>query len=475
MIHLKHHRPRILVVGDILLDHYLWGTSSRISPEAPVPVVDVGREAIVPGGAGNVINNLLALGTQVVAASVIGDDASGHEVKEMLARRGVATSGILHEPDRITSRKTRVVAAHQQVVRFDHEALAPIRPASEAALLRQIQDAAPPVQLVLLSDYNKGVLTARLTQEVIHLAREWGVPVLVDPKGNDYTKYRGATLLTPNKKEAAQAAGLPICDEDSLRKAGEALRRMLDLPWLMITLGDQGLALFHEGMTHLRAVARDVYDVTGAGDTVLATMGYCLACGLAMPEAAHLANSAAAVVVGKLGTATVTWDEVLHYAQADSPRDDEAAIQSPETIELVAQRLRRQGKKLVFTNGCFDLLHRGHVEYLRVSRACGDVLIVGLNSDASVRRMKGAGRPVVNQEDRACLLAALRCVDHVVVFEEDTPHELIRRIRPDVLTKGADYAGRKIVGSELAGEVRLIELVEGQSTTVTINRIRTAA
>lgn len=475
MIHLHHSSPRILVVGDLMLDHYLWGTSDRISPEAPVPVVDVRREMVSLGGAGNVMNNLLAMGAQVVAASVVGDDQSGREILAMLAEQGIPTTGVLPETGRQTARKSRVVVTHQQVVRFDRETKNAIRPDSEAALLSWVREQTELPAAILLSDYNKGVLTPALTQALIQYGREHNIPVLVDPKGSDYSKYQGATLVTPNKKEAAQLTGIAIDSEAALEQAGQALRRALALEYAMITLSEEGMALFDERMTRIRAVARDVFDVTGAGDTVLAAMGFALASGASILDAAHLANSAAAVVVGKLGSATVTLEEIAAYEASLQHSRRNEAFQSFESIEAICERLRRQGKKIVFTNGCFDLLHRGHVEYLQASRECGDVLIVGLNSDASTQRLKGPTRPVNSEDDRATILAALRPVDYVVVFEQDTPYELIRRVRPDVLTKGADYAGQEVVGSDLAGEVRLISFVEGRSTSYTIHKIQKAA
>jgi D-beta-D-heptose 7-phosphate kinase/D-beta-D-heptose 1-phosphate adenosyltransferase len=321
---------------------------------------------------------------------------------------------------------------------------------------------------VLLSDYAKGVLSPALCQQIIGWARERSIPVLVDPKGADGSKYRRATLVTPNRKEASELTRVAIQDDEGLRAAGEQLRRELALDYAIITLSEEGLAVFDGRMSRIRAAAREVFDVSGAGDTVLATLGFGLATGLNIHEAAELANRAAGIVVGKFGSATVTLDEIAAVGGASS-------IQSAAEIEQTAQQLRSQGRKIVFTNGCFDILHRGHIEYLRASKACGDVLIVGLNSDASVRRLKGPSRPVVSEADRAAILADLAAVDYVVIFGEETPYDLIRRIRPDVLTKGADYAGRQVVGSDLVSDVRLIPLVAGRSTTGTIDRIQKAA
>jgi D-beta-D-heptose 7-phosphate kinase/D-beta-D-heptose 1-phosphate adenosyltransferase len=299
--------------------------------------------------------------------------------------------------------------------------------------------------------------------------------VLVDPKGSDASKYRGATLVTPNKKEAAQLAGMPIDSEESLRRAGEVLRRTLEAQYVLVTLSEEGMALFGRETARIAALASEVSDVTGAGDTVLATLGFAMGCGLPVVESARLANRAAAAVVVKTGCATVTLDEILCFREPSDLGSHCPLLLAADVLERIALDLRRQGKTIVFTNGCFDLLHRGHVEYLEASRACGDCLIVAINSDESVGRLKGAGRPIQAAEDRARILASLRCVDHVVIFSEDTPYELIRRLRPHILTKGADYAPAEVVGRDLVDEVRLISLVDGRSTTRTIQRIRQRA
>lgn len=474
---LKDRSPRILVVGDVMMDRYLWGSSERISPEAPVPVVDVVRELDSLGGAANVMNNLLMLGARVTAVAVVGQDKAGSDLRTVLQHKGIATSGIITEPGRQTPEKTRVLVTHQQILRFDKESTVEIQKNTELALLNALFEDPEPLQAVLISDYDKGLLTTSLTQAIIQWARQRSLPVLVDPKGTNYLKYRGATLITPNRKEAAQWIGFPIDSDASLRQAGESLKQKLDLRHAIITLSEEGLALFSNGMTLVRSVAKEVYDVTGAGDTVLATLGFALACDLPIEEAAQLANRAAAVVVGKLGSATTTVDEMLGMKSKTSITSDpeKPTIHSSESIEPIAQELQRQGQRIVFTNGCFDLLHRGHVKYLQASRRCGDVLIVGINSNKSVQQLKGPQRPVVDEEDRAYIVNALACVDYVVLFEGETPYQLIHRIRPDVLTKGSDYSGKPIVGSDAVEEVRLISFLEGRSTSQTIDHIQKAA
>ncbi len=466
-------RPKILVVGDLMIDHYLWGKTERISPEAPVPVIDVSQETEVLGGAGNVVNNLVALGAEVEVASVIGADADGERLERMLEALGVGTSALLKDSGRTTTRKSRVIASHQQVIRFDSETRQSVTAESEAKLLERIGRLLDEgVDTVLISDYGKGVLTEGVTQGVIGLAKERGVRVVVDPKGRDYSKYRGATAITPNKKEASEATGIAIVDEASLRKAGFQLKEELELERAIITLSEEGMAIFGEEMRVIPTVAKEVYDVTGAGDTVIATLGYVRACGGSIDEAARIANAAAAVVVGKLGSATATWDEIIAYEKALHESTTDHRIKSREELAETVRHLKKEGRKIVFTNGCFDILHLGHVKYLQKAASFGDVLIVGLNSDDSVRRLKGSDRPVNPEYDRAYLLAALEVVDYVTIFDEDTPYELIRIVEPDILVKGGDYAGKEVVGSDIAKEVRLVDFVEGRSTTATIEKMR---
>lgn len=465
---LKHNNKKILVVGDLMLDHYLWGSTERISPEAPVPVVDIKQETTVLGGAGNVINNILSLEAKVSVVSAIGDDENGLEMKAMLTHKGVNIDGIFEIPGRHTSKKTRIIATHQQMLRYDKESKNEISGKYEEKLKKHINKDLDNYDAVLLSDYGKGVLTDALTQYVIKQAKSKDIPVLVDPKGKDYSKYTGATLLTPNKKEAEIATDIKITDDASLKEAGFKLKNDFNLDISMITLSEDGIAIFNKNVTKVRAKAREVYDVTGAGDTVLATLGVGLALKLSILEAVKLANTAAAVVVGKLGSATATPEEISLYSQNISG----SSIISKEEIKKVIELLKEQGKKVVFTNGCFDILHRGHVDYLQKSRNQGDILVLGLNSDASVKRLKGKERPINNQDDRAFILSGLKAVDYVVIFDEDTPYELIKEVRPDILTKGADYHGKEVVGSDIAKDVRLIEFTDGCSTTNLIQKIK---
>lgn len=467
---------RCLVIGDLMLDEYLWGRADRISPEAPVQVVDVIREELRLGGAGNVVHNLSALGAQVSVCSVVGDDSNGRELLGQLCHHHIDTSAIFQDAGRRTSRKTRVVAAHQQIVRIDRESREALPEDVEQQLCDWIADHVREFSVIVLSDYNKGVLTPAVISSAVSSAAGAGVPVLVDPKGTDYTRYGGATLLTPNRKEAEAASGIAITDAVSLAQAAAAIMSAAGLQHLLITRSEEGMSLFSKagGVVNIPTVAREVFDVSGAGDTVLATLAVGIASGFSMAEAARLANVAAGIAVGKLGTSIVTPQEIID-AVSLSHKDSNAKIKSIDVLIPMIAAERNRGKRIVFTNGCFDLLHVGHVKYLQKARSLGDLLVLGLNSDDSVRRLKGEKRPLIDQEERAHLLAALDCIDYVVVFDDDTPLELITALKPHVLAKGGDYSLDGVVGREFVesygGKVELITFVDGKSTTNIIERV----
>jgi D-beta-D-heptose 7-phosphate kinase/D-beta-D-heptose 1-phosphate adenosyltransferase len=466
-------KPRILVIGDLMIDHYLWGKTSRISPEAPVQVVDVARETTVLGGAGNVVNNLVALGADVMVMSVVGDDKNGSELTQMLEDIEVKHFLILDE-NRKTTKKSRIIASNQQVVRYDVECKDEITNECESMLSVKLLEIKDDYDVILLSDYGKGVLTTSLIQKVVFTVNGTKTKVLVDPKGSDYSKYIGSYLITPNKKEAIEATGIDIVDEISLKQALKKLHNTASLQVPMITLSEDGIAILNENdeVVIKPTVAREVYDVTGAGDTVLSSLGYCLAKGKSIEEAMEFANLAAGVVVGKLGSATATIEEIEEYKSSLHKSSIKSHIKTFDEIEKTVQRLKKQNKKIVFTNGCFDILHRGHVSYLDKAKSFGDVLILGLNSDHSVRALKGEDRPINNEEDRAFILAALESVDYVVNFNEDTPYDLIKIVQPDILVKGGDYERKEVVGNDIAKEVKLVHFLYGKSTTQTINKIR---
>ncbi|MCH9813649.1 MAG: D-glycero-beta-D-manno-heptose-7-phosphate kinase [Epsilonproteobacteria bacterium] len=463
----KQKVPNILVVGDLMIDHYLWGKCDRISPEAPVQVVDVQKEDNLMGGAGNVINNLLSLGAHVGVCSVIGDDEGGEFIGQRLGQKGVRKEGLVIQEDRKTTKKSRIIALHQQIVRVDKENKEDISQESQETILMRIKIILDFYDAILLSDYAKGVLTPWLTQEIITFAKSKEKPILVDPKGSDYSKYRGATLITPNKKEAALATNIEISNDTKLVEAGTKLKESLDLAYALITLSEDGMAIFDDQMTKIPTVAREVYDVTGAGDTVLASLGYALSLGKDIFEAAHFANSAAAVAVSKVGSATVTHVEIAAYEHSLHKQSSHSKIKS---VLEVKSYLESSSKSVVFTNGCFDILHAGHVKYLEEAKSYGDILVLGLNSDDSVQRLKGESRPINSAQDRAIVLAALESVDFVIEFTEDTPYELIKVIEPDILVKGGDYEGKEVVGSDIAKETRLVEFVDGKSTTKIIEK-----
>jgi D-beta-D-heptose 7-phosphate kinase/D-beta-D-heptose 1-phosphate adenosyltransferase len=458
----------IAVVGDFMIDHYLWGKSERISPEAPVPVVEVLKEEDRLGGAGNVVNNLLALGEEVLVSSVVGKNSD--RLLALLKEKNIDTSGIFVDETRETIIKSRVIAGNHQVIRYDKETKTPISKDYEDKILSYLSDNLEKIELILLSDYEKGVLTKSLTQKIIKLANRNNKKLIIDPK-KDFAKYINAWMIKPNKKELSVAANMEINSEDELVKAGWKVKEELNLDYLLVTLSDEGMALFGDRYVKIPTIAKEVYDVTGAGDTVLAALGYYLKNNNDLVKAMHFANAAAAVVVSKIGSAVVTLEEI-EEAERRMDNSVDYKIVDFEKIEHIANDLHLQNKKIVFTNGCFDILHLGHVKYLQKAKSLGDKLIVGVNSNDSVRRLKGKTRPVNDQYDRAYLLASLEVVDYVVIFEEDTPYELIKRVKPDVLVKGKDYEGKEVVGSDIAKEVRLIDFVEGRSTTKIIEKMK---
>lgn len=458
---------RLLVYGDLMLDEYLFGRADRLSPEKPVPVVAFEREDRYLGGAGNVVRNLAALGCEPVLVAVVGDDPTGEACRAELAREGLSDAGVVVEAGRRTPRKLRVHAGQHALARIDYEdpegGSARTRETLEATLERL----APGCAAAVVSDYRKGTVTA---SGVARLAAGLGgAPVVADPKGVDVERYAGATYLLPNERELAELLGGAWDDAGA-----EALRARMGLRALVLTRSERGVRLYDGGTPRdIPARARQVFDVTGAGDTFAAAFAAFVATGEPAETAARLANVAAGIKVRKVGTATVTRAEI----ESELWRDEPVRVKrvDRETAAAMANERRAAGQTVVFTNGCFDLLHVGHIQYLEASRALGDCLIVGLNTDASVARLKGPGRPILEASERAEILAALSCVDLVVLFDEDTPLELLSAFRPDVLTKGADYAPDEIVGADLVrsygGRVERIDVVAGKSTTGIITRI----
>ncbi|NVN98261.1 MAG: bifunctional D-glycero-beta-D-manno-heptose-7-phosphate kinase/D-glycero-beta-D-manno-heptose 1-phosphate adenylyltransferase HldE [Geobacteraceae bacterium] len=467
---------KVLVIGDLMLDEYLWGKTDRISPEAPVQVVDVLREDVRLGGAGNVVSNLAALGAAVSVCSVIGDDDNGALLRSTFNDLNVGTDGLFADLNRRTGKKTRVMASHQQIVRIDRETKDALHPEFEIMLINWLQANICNYHVLVVSDYLKGVLTPAILETIITLGKSSSIPVVVDPKGSDYSKYCGATILTPNRKEAEQASAIAINDEASLNLAAAKLLESLKLSALLITRSEAGMSLFRPSADplHIPTVAREVYDVTGAGDTVLALLSLGLASGLSLDDSSKLANTAAGIVVGKLGTSTLKPAEILDEI-GRSLYGGDSKIKSLDALTEIIVAEKARGKRVVFTNGCFDLLHAGHVKYLQKARSLGDLLVLGLNSDASVRRLKGEKRPLISEDERAHILAALDCIDHVVIFDEDTPLTVIERLKPFILAKGGDYTLEGVVGREIVeaegGRVELVQFVDGKSTTNIIEKI----
>lgn len=471
MFSLETKRPKILVIGDLIIDHYVWGLCERISPEAPVQVVDVQDESNRLGGACNVVGNLVALNAQVFVCGVIGNDEAGMWLGEELESKGVDISYLFVDTSRPTTKKTRVIISNQQVLRVDRESKMPVDSEIICNIQQRIHKVINEVDCVIISDYGKGLLSAELTQFIIQHANANSKVVLCDPKGKNYDKYKGATLITPNKKEAQIATGIEINDEASLIEAGMLLKTQCKLQYSIITLSEDGIGIFeNHQIKRIPTRAKEVYDVTGAGDTVIAALGFALSSGCSIWQACEFANVAAAVVVGKVGSAVATHSEILQYLHAQHLSKIESKFISQNTLLEILKGLKQN--KIIFTNGCFDILHPGHLRYLQEARDLGDVLIVGINSDDSIKKLKGNSRPINTLQDRAYILCGLECVDYVVSFESDTPLELIKAIKPDVLVKGGDYHNKEVVGREYAKEVVLIDFVDGYSTTSLIQTIK---
>lgn len=472
MIELLNKSPKILVIGDLMIDHYLWGSSKRISPEAPVPVVKIDYESTTLGGAGNVVQNLQALGAKIDLISIIGECSTSKEMLTLLKKINIDTKYIVKENGRLSAKKSRLISSQLQVARYDQETSSPISSKSEDKLLSILTDILEEeYDCILLSDYGKGLLTNKFTQRIIKLANKRSIKVLVDPKGLDYSKYKGAYLLTPNKQEASNATKIEIKDDQSLKSAIKALKNQCELEISIITLSENGIAIFDNNFRQYSTSNREVFDVTGAGDTVLASLGFAISCSFNIDDSVKFANLAAGVVVGKIGSATASINEIINYESVINKSSSKKFIKDTSEIIRISKELKSNNNKIIFTNGCFDLIHFGHVKYLEDAKKYGDVLIVGLNSDSSVKKLKGDNRPINNQSDRALILAALEVVDYVVIFDDDTPHDLIKKIKPDVLVKGGDYKGKKVSGANFSKQLKLIDFIEGRSTSNLIEKI----
>jgi len=468
---------RVLCIGDLMIDNYVYGRVERISPEAPIPVLHQQSGKTTLGGAGNVVWNIATLGGTVAVIGVVGQDEAANTMAKQFKLSPGVTAHLVTDSSRPTTQKIRFVADRQQLLRVDDENAKPISANIEKQIIQMAANMLATVQVVILSDYAKGVLTPKITAEIIRLSREADKIVIVDPKGRDFGRYRGATYLTPNRKELSDALGKPITTVTEADEAARGLMKEFDIDNILVKLGAEGVCLVRQDKPalHLHTKAREVFDVSGAGDTVAATLALALASEFLPEQAAELANIAGSIVVGKVGTASVTRDEIARELMHGSARLAEDKIVGFSSIAEIAERWRTLGLKVGFTNGCFDLLHPGHISLLRQARAACDKLVVGLNSDESVKRLKGDTRPIQNEAARSAVLASLADVDQVVIFGEDTPLELITTLRPDVLIKGADYTVDKVVGAaqvqKWGGKVVLAQLVDGQSTTGTIAKM----
>lgn len=465
---------RILVVGDVILDRYAWGDVNRTSPEAPVPVVRLREETTKLGGAANVIANLAALGARARLVGVVGSDEAAVDLRGLLKEIGVPASGLVVRRGKPTTVKTRVVSLGQQLLRLDREEDGPLSEELSARILDRVERELARSELMILSDYGKGVLDSANCRKAIALARKAGVPIVVDPKGRDYARYRGVTVLKPNLKEAAEETGIAINSAESLARAARALQRTARAEAVVITRGRDGVSVFErrKAPAVIPAQARAVYDVTGAGDSFVAAMSLALAAGAGVVDAAQLGNAAGSIVVGRIGTATVEPGEL---ARAVEPGDAGHKLRSPEQMKNEIQALRAAGKTVVFTNGFFDLFHLGHLKFLERARRLGGALIVAINSDASVRRLKGPPRPVLGETERAAILSSLDFVDYVVIFGEATPEALLRRLRPDVLVKGKAMRSEQVVGRKIVeaagGRVEVLPMLGDTSTDAKLERI----
>ena len=466
--------PKILVVGDLMLDRYFDGSVDRISPEAPVPVLHVRRSFHRPGGAANVAVNMTAMGGKTSLVGAVGTDAAADQLRAVLEADGVSCRSLITTAGTPTTVKTRLLAGHNQIARFDEEGFLDDAAAREE-LIQRILAEIPAANLVVISDYAKGVCSEDVCRATIHAARSQGIPVIVDSKYRVYDMFAGATAITPNRSEAATAAGLPIRGPEDAIRAGRVLRDRYDIATVVVTLGEQGMVVVTEdAVAVIPTQARQVYDVTGAGDSVVAALAVGLGRGMPMTEACRHANAAGGLQVARVGTSRITWAEVLHALSHDRPRID-GKIMNATNLRMAVEQARAEGKTIGFTNGCFDILHHGHVALLETAARECDLLVVGVNSDASVTRLKGPPRPFTKSAERQAVLAGLASVDLVCEFDEDTPLELIRAVAPDVLVKGGDYRPESIIGADVVlargGRVVAPLFVPQASTTGVVERI----
>jgi len=468
---LTKHKQRVIVIGDLILDHYLDGNCIRISPEAPVQIIDIKTEKYILGGAGNVVNNLKSLGADVQLISVIGNCETSKKLKQLLTDNKINQNYVFEETSRTSPLKTRIISSHQQVIRFDKEDSHEIYDDTEKLILDALRKILLNNDVILLSDYGKGLLTGSLTRKIISAGNKKNVKTIVDPKGSDYSKYCNAYLLTPNLSEASKIVGTKIETNTQIEKALKKLKLEYQLDLSLITLSEKGIATYDNSMQIFPTFVKDVFDVTGAGDTVISALAFALNSEISLSEKITFANLAAGIVVSKTGSSTTNLDEIKDHFNLFINSHSYSKIFKKDSLSKEINKLRRKNKTIVFTNGCFDILHYGHIDYLEKAKNLGDILIVAVNSDQSVRRLKGKNRPVNNEYERSRMLAALAFVDYVVIFSEDSPIKFIEDIVPDILVKGSDYKDKEVVGSNIAKETVLIDYIPNKSTSNLIKKI----
>jgi len=459
-------KAKVLIIGDVMLDRYHYGTVSRISPEAPVPVVSVKKMDQTLGGAGNVANNIAHLQSSAVIIGSCGKDTDGNTVKQMLD--DINTRYNFVETKNPTTKKMRVIGDKQQIVRLDFEEITHMSGKYAEKAIKYIKAEIDSCNAVVISDYGKGFCTLEVCEETIRLAKKRNIPVIVDPKGGDWRKYAGATTITPNVKELAEAVGRPVenLDEEVVLAAREIIGRTR-VEYLVVTRSEKGISIVRQNdHMHIPTEAREVFDVSGAGDTVVASLALCLGIGYEISETVKVANKAAGIVVSKMGTAPIMLSEL------NNAFNNVSKIVEIQQLKAHLAKVKMMRRKVVFTNGCFDILHKGHISYMRKAASLGDLLVLGLNSDASVKRLKGDSRPINNEMDRAEVLSALEFVDFIIIFDEDTPYELIKAVQPDVLVKGGDYTIEEVVGADIAKKTVLIDFVDGYSTSKIIEAMK---
>lgn len=466
---------QVAVIGDMMTDRYIFGNVNRISPEAPVPVNLVTSQRHVLGGAANTAANLASLGCKVYAAGMIGEDGDGKILLDLMRKSSIDGSGLIQRSDYHTTTKVRILGARQQMLRLDFEEKTDCDEKEAKQIIYWLEDLLQKgVQCIVISDYGKGLITPFVSQWIIKTAKKYHVPVLVDPKGSDWTKYEGAYGITPNLKELSECVGYEVQNEnEAVERFGKQVREKFQLDHLFVTRSEKGITSISENsIVHRASVAQDVFDVSGAGDTVMAVLAAATASKVDEETTLELANCAAGIAVSKVGTYQVKREEVLEAWKKGVKGKEYSTVLTAEEMKAKIRAWQKAGDVVVFTNGCFDILHRGHLTYLQKAASLGNHLVIGLNSDASVKRLKGEERPINTEEDRALMLTSLRFVDDVVIFTEDTPEKLLSELRPDILVKGGDYKAEEVLGREFVKKVEIIPFVDGYSTTHTISKIK---